>query len=236
MGTRAQAQNINLNRDFMKLDTPEGKASAKLWVDYDPHVGYDLHTSNGSCHAYYLTYSPPLNPDTSDPIMSIMKNEWFPFVTKQIKAKHGWDTFYYGNTQSREGECPGGGRGRGRGDAAAGPRVRPAPARRRRLPHRSRRPRRRRRRPAVVGHVRARAALPQQLRRPAQPLRAAERGLLVRDVRGPHQGHELLHGRERSTSRSRTSTRSEKATADADREAIIGKPLAHARRDQVAAA
>jgi len=120
MGTRQQAQNINLNRDFMKLDTPEGKANAKLYVDYDPHVSYDLHTSNGSCHAYYLTYSPPLNPDTSDTIMNIMKNEWFPFVTKQIKAKHGWDTFYYGNTQSREGECPGGGRGRGRGDAAAG--------------------------------------------------------------------------------------------------------------------
>jgi hypothetical protein len=120
MGTRAQAQNINLNRDFMKLDAPEGKANAKLYVDYDPHVSYDLHTSNGSCHAYYLTYSPPLNPNTSDTIMTIMKNEWFPFVTKQIKAKHGWDTFYYGNTQNREGECPGGGRGRGRAGDAPG--------------------------------------------------------------------------------------------------------------------
>ena len=117
MGTRAQAQNINLNRDYMKLDTPEGKASAKLWLDYDPHVGYDLHTSNGSCHAYYLTYSPPLNPNTSASIMTIMKNEWFPAATKAIKARHGWDTFYYGNTQNREGECPGGGR-RGGGDAA----------------------------------------------------------------------------------------------------------------------
>ena len=110
MGTRAQAQNINLNRDYMKLDAPEGQASAKLWVDYDPHVGFDLHTSNGSNHAYYLTYSPPLNPNTSDQIMKIMKDEWFPFITKTIKAKHGWDTFYYGNVE-------GGGRGRGRGAA-----------------------------------------------------------------------------------------------------------------------
>jgi zinc carboxypeptidase len=116
MGTRAQAQNINLNRDYMKLDAPEGQASAKLWVDYDPQVGFDLHTSNGSNHAYYLTYSPPLNPNTSDQIMKIMKDEWFPFITKTIKAKHGWDTFYYGNVE-------GGGRGRGRGaagDPAAG--------------------------------------------------------------------------------------------------------------------
>jgi hypothetical protein len=118
MGTRAQAQNINLNRDYMKLDAPEGQASAKLWVDYDPHVGFDLHTSDGSCHAYYLTYSPPLNPDTSDSIMTVMKNEWLPFVTKNIKAKHGWNTFYYGNTSP--GGCPSGGRGRGAAGAAAG--------------------------------------------------------------------------------------------------------------------
>ena len=70
MGTRANAQNLNINRDFMKLDTPEGQAFVKLWVDYDPHVGFDLHTSNGSYHGYYLTYSPPLNPNTSDAIMT----------------------------------------------------------------------------------------------------------------------------------------------------------------------
>jgi hypothetical protein len=89
-------------------------------VDYDPHIGYDLHTSNGSCHAYYLTYSPPLNPNTNTGIMNIMKNEWFPFATKSIKSKYGWDTFYYGNTQSR-GECgqPAGGRG-GRAGGAPG--------------------------------------------------------------------------------------------------------------------
>jgi Zinc carboxypeptidase len=115
MGTRAQAQNINLNRDYMKLDAPEGQASAKLWVDYDPHVGFDLHTSNGSNHAYFLTYSPPLNPNTSDLIMKIMKDEWFPFVTKQVKAKRGWDMFYYGNVEG------GGGRGRGGRGAAGDP-------------------------------------------------------------------------------------------------------------------
>ena len=49
MGTRQQGQNLNINRDFMKLDTPEGRAFVKLWNDYDPQVGYDLHTSDGSC-------------------------------------------------------------------------------------------------------------------------------------------------------------------------------------------
>ena len=65
MGTRANAQNLNINRDYMKLDTPEAKAFVKLWNDYDPQVGFDLHTSDGSAHGYLLTYSPPLNPDTA---------------------------------------------------------------------------------------------------------------------------------------------------------------------------
>ena len=126
MGTRAQAQNINLNRDFMKLDTPEGKANAKLYVDYDPHVSYDLHTSNGSNHAYHLTYSPPLHPNTSETIMKILKDEWFPFATKQVKAKHGWDMFYYGNVEGGRGG--GGGRGAGgRGGRGGDPPPPPPP-------------------------------------------------------------------------------------------------------------
>ncbi len=116
MGTRPNAQGLNINRDFMKLDTPEARAFVKLWNDYDPDVGFDLHTSNGSFHGYYLTYSPPLNPNTSDAILRIMKDEWFPFVTKTIKSAHGWDTFYYGNA-STGGR---GGRGRGRGVPAGG--------------------------------------------------------------------------------------------------------------------
>jgi Zinc carboxypeptidase len=125
MGTRANAQNLNINRDYMKLDTPEAKAFVTLMNDYDPHVSYDLHTSDGSYHGYYLTYSPPLNPDTDPAIMKIMTDEWFPYVTKDMKAKHGWDSFYYGNAQTPRppapppsaprGQVPAGGRGAGRG-------------------------------------------------------------------------------------------------------------------------
>ena len=121
MGTRPNAQGLNINRDFIKLDTPEAKAFVKLWVDYDPQVGFDLHTSDGSFHGYHLTYSPPLNPNTSDRIMQMMKGAWFPFVTKAIKAKHGWETFYYGNVSTP------GGRGRGRGRGAEPPSPAPQP-------------------------------------------------------------------------------------------------------------
>ena len=129
MGTRANAQDLNINRDYMKLDTPEARAFVKLWNDYDPHIGFDLHTSDGSYHGYYLTYSPPLNPDTDPAIMKIMTDEWFPAVTKEIKAKHGWDTFYYGNagTPGRGGGAGGGG-GRGRGGREGAPPAAPGAA------------------------------------------------------------------------------------------------------------
>ncbi|HEX6465112.1 MAG TPA: M14 family zinc carboxypeptidase, partial [Vicinamibacterales bacterium] len=123
-GTRANAQGLNINRDYMKLDTPEARAFVKLWNDYDPQIGFDLHTSDGSFHGYFLTYSPPLNPDTDPSIMKILTAEWFPFVTKQIKTKHGWDTFYYGNVATPGarggGGFRGGGGGRGRAGAGAG--------------------------------------------------------------------------------------------------------------------
>ena len=60
--------------------------------------------------------------------MKIMKDEWFPFVTKNIKAKYGWETFYYGGPGgggrrgggAAGGGAPGAGRGAGGGAAAGG--------------------------------------------------------------------------------------------------------------------
>ena len=98
-GQRPNAQGLDLNRDHMKLDSPEGRAVVKLMNDYDPHVSMDLHTTNGSRHAYYLTYAPPLNPATDPSIVRLLRLEWLPRVTATIRAKYGWDYYYYGNLQ-----------------------------------------------------------------------------------------------------------------------------------------
>ncbi|MGH7447605.1 MAG: M14 family zinc carboxypeptidase, partial [Longimicrobiales bacterium] len=57
-GQRPNAQDYDLNRDHMKLDSPEARSLAQMLARYDPHVGVDLHTTNGTRHAYHLTYSP----------------------------------------------------------------------------------------------------------------------------------------------------------------------------------
>ena len=101
MGQRPNAQGLDLNRDHMKLDTPEARALVRLLNEYDPHVGVDLHTTNGTRHAYHLTYSPPLHPNTPHEIDAFLRDEWLPEVTAAIEAEHGWTYYYYGNHDPR---------------------------------------------------------------------------------------------------------------------------------------
>jgi hypothetical protein len=103
-GQRPNAQNYDLNRDHMKLDSPEAHAFVKLMTDYDPHVAMDLHTTNGSRHGYYLTYAPPLNPATDPSIIDLLRKDWLPSVTRTIKTKYNWDYYYYGNIEGRDAE------------------------------------------------------------------------------------------------------------------------------------
>lgn len=121
MGQRPNAQDLDLNRDHMKLDSPEARSVVKLMNEYDPHVSMDLHTTNGSRHAYFLTYAPPLNPATDPAIIDLLRKDWLPWVTKTIKSKYDWDYYYYGNTGGG-----GGGRGRGGAAGAAGAPAQPA--------------------------------------------------------------------------------------------------------------
>jgi len=48
MGWRVTAQNLNLNRDYMKADAPEMQAMLALVRTWDPLVAVDLHTTDGA--------------------------------------------------------------------------------------------------------------------------------------------------------------------------------------------
>ncbi len=99
MGQRPNAQGFDLNRDHMKLDSPEARSLAMLLTRYDPHVGVDLHTTNGTRHAYHLTYAPPLNPNTDSTIIALLRDRWLPAITTNVRDKYGWEFYYYGNVQ-----------------------------------------------------------------------------------------------------------------------------------------
>jgi len=48
MGWRTTAQNLNLNRDYLKADTPEMQAMLRLVNDWDPLAYVDLHVTDGA--------------------------------------------------------------------------------------------------------------------------------------------------------------------------------------------
>lgn len=102
MGQRPNAQGLDLNRDHTKLDSPEAHSLLEMVNRYDPHVLVDLHTTNGTYHAYHLTYAPPLHPATPAAITELLRGEWLPAVTRGLKSRDGWDAYYYGNVPDPE--------------------------------------------------------------------------------------------------------------------------------------
>jgi hypothetical protein len=56
MGWRANATNLNLNRDYMKADAPETRAWLRLWNEWSPELFIDCHVTDGADFRYNVTY------------------------------------------------------------------------------------------------------------------------------------------------------------------------------------
>lgn len=96
MGVRENAQQLDLNRDFMKIEAPETQALIAFANRFDPHVFIDCHTTNGSQHGYPLTFDVPHHPSTHEGLRSFLRQTLMPAVT-EVMAKVEIPIFYYGN-------------------------------------------------------------------------------------------------------------------------------------------
>lgn len=56
MGFRANATNLNLNRDYMKADAPETRGWLALWNEWKPDFFIDCHVTDGADFQYNVTY------------------------------------------------------------------------------------------------------------------------------------------------------------------------------------
>jgi hypothetical protein len=99
MGQRPNADGLDLNRDHMKLDSPEARSLVAMLNAYDPEVAVDLHTTNGTRHAYHLTYSPALHPGTALELDQLLRGDALPRITEEIRETDGWEFYYYGNAR-----------------------------------------------------------------------------------------------------------------------------------------
>lgn len=97
VGVRENSKTFDLNRDYMKLESPEAQSLVNLFNRWDPQLTVDLHTTNGSYHAYHLTYSHPLNPNTDARILSFQREKMMPVIAKSMLKNHKFRTYYYGN-------------------------------------------------------------------------------------------------------------------------------------------
>jgi murein tripeptide amidase MpaA len=62
MGWRVTSTNLNLNRDFTKVDTVEMRAWLKLFHEWRPDFFFDNHTTDGADWQYDVAYAMPLAP------------------------------------------------------------------------------------------------------------------------------------------------------------------------------
>jgi hypothetical protein len=97
VGVRENSKGLDLNRDYMKLDSAEAQSLVNLCNRWDPHLTVDLHTTNGSYHGYHLTYSQPLNPNTNPAILSYHRDKMLPAITRALLKDHKFRSYYYGN-------------------------------------------------------------------------------------------------------------------------------------------
>lgn len=94
VGERANAQGLDLNRDYVKAEAPETRASLAMFNAWDPDVFVDVHTTDGSFHGYALTYAPSLNP--AAPLGLFARDYLLPYVSSAMQDA-GFATFNYGD-------------------------------------------------------------------------------------------------------------------------------------------
>jgi hypothetical protein len=100
VGERGNGQGLDLNRDYVKLEAPESRASLRLINEWDPDFFIDLHTTNGSYHGYLLTYSPGLNPN-SPASNEYVRDRFLPAIRERMRQRHRQETFWYGNFRNQ---------------------------------------------------------------------------------------------------------------------------------------
>jgi hypothetical protein len=103
VGTRENSKGLDLNRDYMKLDSAEARSLVGLMNKWDPHVLVDLHTTNGSYHAYHLTYSPILNPNADARLIEFTRGKMLAPIRAAMLKNHNFRTYYYGNYSPEDG-------------------------------------------------------------------------------------------------------------------------------------
>jgi hypothetical protein len=94
MGWRTTAQNLNLNRDFLKADAPEMRHWLKMFNKWMPDFFIDVHTTNGADYQYPLTYAMEIHGNMAPGLTQWQKYIYIETIEEKMK-KAGFPIFPY---------------------------------------------------------------------------------------------------------------------------------------------
>ncbi len=94
MGWRTTAQNLNLNRDFLKADTPEMKAWLKMFNKWLPDFFVDIHATDGADFQYVMTYALEIWGNMDPGLTAWAENEYLKVMEEDME-KAGYPIFPY---------------------------------------------------------------------------------------------------------------------------------------------
>jgi hypothetical protein len=89
-GLREDTLGLNLNRDYIKADTPEMRAWLALYNAWLPDFMFDNHVTDGSDMQYDVTWDMARNQDIAEPVRTWINSRYVPELDKRMTADgHG---------------------------------------------------------------------------------------------------------------------------------------------------
>ncbi|MCF6342714.1 MAG: M14 family metallopeptidase [Bacteroidales bacterium] len=102
VGVRYNGQMLDLNRDAMKLETPEIRGVVQNVLNkWDPAISVDCHTTNGSYHEEPTTFVWQMNPNGNRNLINYMRDEMMPKVHRTLWDKYDVENIFYGEFINR---------------------------------------------------------------------------------------------------------------------------------------
>ncbi len=86
MGWRTNAQNLNLNRDYVKAESPEIRFWLQLFNEWLPDFFIDCHVTNGADYQYVVTYSMETGGNMDQGLTSWQSGEFLPALESRMLA------------------------------------------------------------------------------------------------------------------------------------------------------
>jgi len=94
-GFRGNAKNLDLNRDFIKMDSENAFTFAKIYHALDPDVFVDTHVSNGADYQYTLTLISSMKERLAPEIRRVTYDHLLPDMCESLRKKYKTDLFPY---------------------------------------------------------------------------------------------------------------------------------------------